>query len=306
MHVVFLNSTYTQEVDVNSTQVNDGNLYRLNIRRNSNGHGFIQLQSYVGVTPVDFYTQPGDIKFSKVIVGGADEWSRIRYFGTRVDFVGCIIDLFQINGNSVIKPADIPKDRYNCNVERRGGSNVQVAPNGGGDNNNYVATPPRPECLPDGYPLSFESVEDAVTYQHETAMCETIHIPFRTRDSRGILYSHSSEDGSCYILVYLRRGYLNIVVRDSSGERECEMSEQRVDDGELHKLDLVCESIGYLVATLDSNRQVQNRIELYSPLYLNSYTLGYFNAGKISRLSSLTALESPFCDSIIRNNNLFF
>ena len=72
---------------------------------------------------------------------------------------------------------------------------------------------------------------------------------------------------------------MNIVVRDSSGERECEMSEQRVDDGELHKLDLTCESIGYLVATLDGNRQVQNRLELYSPMYLNSYTLGYFNPG---------------------------
>lgn len=258
---------------MNNTQVNDGNLYRLNIRRNSNGHGFIQLQSYVAVYPVNFYTQPGEIKFSKVIVGGADDWSRIRFFGTRSDFVGCIIDLFQINGNSVIKPTDIAKERYNCNVERvRESSSVSTQTNA------YVT--PRPECLPDGYPLSFQSVEDAVTYQHETSLCEQIHIPFRTRESRGIVYSHSSEDGSNYILVYLKRGQVIILVRDNSGERECEISEQRVDDGELHKLDLTCDPSGYLIATLDQMRHGQNRLELYSPLYLNSYTLGYFNAGE--------------------------
>ena len=177
--------------------MDDGNLYRLNIRRNANGHGFIQLQTYVGVTALDFYTQPGQIQFSKIVIGGADEWSRIRFFGTKLDFVGCIIDLFQINGNSVIKPADIGKERYNCNVEGPRPVATQAPPR---------TTTPKPACLPEGYPLSFSSSYDAITYQHDLRVCEHIHLPFRTVEARGIVYSHSSDDGNNYIVVYLRKG----------------------------------------------------------------------------------------------------
>ncbi|CAF0717725.1 unnamed protein product [Brachionus calyciflorus] len=272
VHVVYKNYSYTHDLYFNSTVVDDGNLYRLNIRRNSNGHGFIQLQSYVGVTALEFYTQPGQIKFTKIIVGGADEWSKIKFFGHRSDFIGCIIDLFQINGNSVIKPADIPQERYNCNVERPSPPTTVAPPR-----------PERPSCLPDGYPLSFSTVDDALTHQHETIICEHIHIPFKTRDSRGIIYSHSSDDGNNYILVYLRRGYVNIIVRDNSGERDLELDSVRVDDGEVHKLDIHCESAGYLIAYVDQNRQTSsNRIELSSPILLNTYTLGYYNSEILS------------------------
>ena len=274
VHVVYLNSSFTQDLCFGNNIVDDGNLYRLNIRRNSNGHGFIQLQSYVGVTALDFYTQPGQIKFSKINVGGADEWSRIRFFGTRLDFVGCIIDLFQVNGNSVIKPADIPKERYNCNVERPRPLTTTTTPR---------PTTPRQSCLPEGYPLSFSSSDDSITYQHEPRVCEHIHIPFRTREARGIIYSHSSEDGNNFIIVYLRRGFINIIAKDNSGEKELELDSQRVDDGGVHKLDIYCKTEGYLIAYIDQNRQVSsNRIELYSPIYLNTYTLGYFNSERLS------------------------
>ncbi len=280
VHVVYLNASYTQDLYFTHTTVDDGNLYRLNIRRNSNGHGFIQLQSYESVKALDFYTQSGKIKFTKVLVGGTDEWSRVKFFGTRPDFVGCIIDLFQINGNSVIKPTDINKERYNCHVERR-------RPTG-----NAVGTTARPsslssrkpQCLPDGYPISFTSPDDAITYQHETQVCEHIQIPFRTRDPRGIIYSHSSDDGRFFIIVYLRRGFLNIIVRDNNAERELELESKRVDDGDVHKLDIHCYS-NYLIAYIDQNRQVGtslNRVELSSPIYLSSYTLGYFNEELLS------------------------
>ena len=268
VHVVYLNSTYTQDLYFTHTTVDDGNLYRLNIRRNTNGHGFIQLQSYESVKALDFYTQSGKIKFTKVLVGGTDEWARVKFFGTRPDFVGCIIDLFQINGNSVIKPSDITKDRYNCHVERRRPVTVSTT----------LATSRRkPQCLPEGYPINFVGVEDALTYQHDTQICDHIHIPFRTRHPRGIIYSHSSEDGRFFVIVYIRRGFLNINVRDNNAERELELDSKRVDDGELHKLDIHCYS-NYLIAYIDQNRQVgSNRVELSSPIYLNSYTLGYFN-----------------------------
>lgn len=274
VHVVYKNYTFTQDLYFNSTYVDDGNLYRLNIRRNSNGHGFIQLQSYGGVTALDFYTQPGQIKFTKIVVGGADDWSKIKFFGHRSDFVGCIIDLFQVNGNSVIKPADIPKERYNCNVERpRPVSTTSTA----------KPTTAKQVCLAEGYPLSFSTIDDALTHQHETLICEHIHIPFRTRDPRGIMYSHSSDDGTNYIIVYLRRGFLNIIVRDNSGEKELELDQIRVDDGELHKIDIHCEPAGYLIAYIDQNRQINsNRIELYSSIMLNSYTLGYYNSERLS------------------------
>lgn len=131
--------------------------------------------------------------------------------------------------------------------------------------------------------MSFSSVDDAVTYHHETLVCEHIHLPFRTRDPRGIIYSHSLDDGSNYILVYLRRGFINIIVRDNSGEKELELEGVRVDDGDLHKLDIHCEPAGYLIAYIDQNRQMSgNRLELYSPLMLNSYTLGYYNSDCLS------------------------
>ncbi len=122
VHVVFLNTTlnqHAQDLHFEHTRVDDGSLYRLNIRRNTNGHGFIQLQSYESVKALDFHTQPGPIKLTKILVGGADQFSRTRFFATRTDFAGCIIDLFQINGNSVIKPAEIPKHRYNCQIDMK-------------------------------------------------------------------------------------------------------------------------------------------------------------------------------------------
>lgn len=277
VHVVYLNSSYTQDLCFENNVIDDGNLYRLNIRRNSNGHGFIQLQSYVGVTAIDFYTQPGPIKFSKINVGGADEWSRIRFFGTRLDFIGCIIDLFQVNGNSVIRPADIPKERYNCNVERPRFSTT--------------INPPRPSCLPDGYSLSFSTADEAITYQHETLACEHINIPFRTKDSRGIIYSHASFNGNNFILVFIRRGFINLIVKDNNSEKELELDSVRVDDGNLHTLDIHCEET-YVTAYIDQIRQYSsNRIEISSPLFLNTYTLGYYN---IERLSSRYASLDNF------------
>ena len=278
VHVVYLNSSYTQELHFSNNPVDDGSLYRLNIRRNNNGHGFIQLQSYVGVTALDFYTQPGQIQFSKINVGGADEWSRIRYFGTRPDFNGCIIDLFQVNGNSVIKPADIAKERYNCNVE---GPKQRPTPSRPSQQPTR-----RPSCLPVGYPLSFESASDMVTYtQSEPKICEHIHIPFRTRIGRGIIYTHYSEDGESYIIVYLHKGYVSIIVKvGGSNEKELKLTNMRVDDGELHKLDIHCERTGYLIAYIDQNRQAQqNHLSLNTLLEVSAYTIGYFNAEKLSQ-----------------------
>jgi hypothetical protein len=277
VHVVYLNSSFTQDLCFMNNIVDDGNLYRLNIRRNANGHGFIQLQTYVGVTALDFYTQPGQIQFSKIVIGGADEWSRIRFFGTKLDFVGCIIDLFQINGNSVIKPADIDKERYKCEVESPRPAHTQAPP--------VRTTTPTPACLPDGYPLSFSSSYDAITFQHDLRACEHIHLPFRTVEARGIIYSHSSDDGNNYIVVYLRKGFINIIAKDGSsgGEKELELNSVRVDDGQVHELDIHCKAEGYLIAYIDQNRQVYaNRIELSAPIYLSSYTLGYFNSEKLS------------------------
>ena len=61
------------------------------------------------------------------------------------------------------------------------------------------------------------------------------------------------------------------------------MSSVRVDDGQVHELDIYCKTEGYIIAYIDQNRQVySNRIELNSPIYLSSYTLGYFNSEKLS------------------------
>ena len=96
--------------------------------------------------------------------------------------------------------------------------------------------------MPDGYPLSFAGADDALSYEHATKVCEQVHLPFRTREPRGIIYSHASTDGRFYLLVYLRRGLLNVVARDNRAERELELtSGGRVDDGELHTLDIQCE-----------------------------------------------------------------
>lgn len=276
VHVVFINTTYNQYVQdlhFEHTRVDDGSLYRLNIRRNINGQGFIQLQSYESVKALDFHTQAGPIKLTKILVGGADQWSRSRFFATRPDFVGCIIDLFQINGNSVIKPAEIPKQRYNCQIDMKNRPTSRPP----------TTDSPRPTCLPTSYPVSFSEVSDAITYQHETSVCDHIHIPFRTVSPRGILYSHSSNDGQFFVIAYLKRGFLNVIVRDSTTiERELELNSQRVDDGQLHKLDINCEN-GFLVAYIDQNRNVlSNRLDLESPLYFNTYTIGYFNTHILS------------------------
>ena len=148
----------------------------------------------------------------------------------------------------------------------------------------YRTTAPPPTCLSQGYPLSFSSPYDAITYQHELRACQHIHIPFRTVEARGIIYSHSSDDGLTYIVVFLRKGFLNIIAKDSGGEKELELSSVRVDDGQIHELDIHCKSDeGYLVAYIDQNRQVYaNRLELVSPIYLSAYTLGYFNTEKLS------------------------
>lgn len=284
VHVVYLNSSFTQELHFSNNPVDDGSLYRLNIRRNSNGHGFIQLQSYVGVTALDFYTQPGPIQFGKIVVGGADEWSRIRYYGTRPDFNGCIIDLFQVNGNSVIRPADIPKERYNCNVEgpKRPHPTRQPPP----------ATVPtnRPSCIPNDYPIRFDTSSDVLSYQpysgpESSRLCEHIHIPFRTRIGRGVIYSHYSDDGSSYILVYLNRGYVNVIARAGHGneEKEIKLQAARVDDGVLHKIDIHCEPSNYLIAYLDQNRQAEaNHVMLDSPMFLSGYTIGYYNPERMA------------------------
>ncbi len=283
VHVVYLNSTSAtpQDLHFSHTRVDDGSLYRLNIRRHNNGQGFIQLQSYETVKALDFHTESGKIKLTKILVGGADQFARNRFFATRPDFTGCIIDLFQINGNSVIKPAEIPQARYNCQIDMS--KHRPTSPPTNPDRS--------PKCLPQASSVSFSRVSDAITYQHETSVCDHINIPFRTRHSRGILYSHSSNDGRFFIVVYLRRGFLNLLVRDSTGtEKEIELSSQRVDDGQLHKLDINCEN-GFLVAYIDQNRQVQsNRLDLDSPLYFNTYTIGYFNpqvlATRFSRLDN--------------------
>lgn len=177
VHVAYINSTSTQAQDLHfeHIRVDDGSLYRLNIRRNNNGQGFIQLQSYESVKAIDFYTEPGKIKLTKILVGGADQWSRSRFFATRPDFIGCIIDLFQINGNSVIKPTEIPKQRYNCQIDMKNRPTKPPA----------TTAPSRPKCLPTGYPVSFSRVSDAITYQHETSICDHINIPFRTRHNKG-------------------------------------------------------------------------------------------------------------------------
>jgi hypothetical protein len=130
VHVVYMNGSSSSSSSsssarllaelpfVSSGRVDDGNLYRLNLRRNEQtGHCYAQVQSYTGVTALEFATQPGPQRFAKITVGGADEWSRARFFATRPHFRGCIIDLFQVNGQSVIRSQDVSKDRYNCRVE---------------------------------------------------------------------------------------------------------------------------------------------------------------------------------------------
>ena len=140
-------------------------------------------------------------------------------------------------------------------------------------------TRPKRNCLPDGYSLSFSGQSDSLTDDHDPATCRSLYIPFRTSEPRGVLYSHASDDGRYYIVVYLRRGFLNVAVRDSSGqEKEIELDTRRVDDSNKHILDIKCES-GELIAYLD--RVPSKRIDLYSSIYLDSYTLGYYDAEKL-------------------------
>lgn len=297
VHVVYVNSTSShssQDYHFDHIRVDDGSLYRLNIRRNSNGQGFIQLQSYESVKALPFQTEPGKIMFTKILVGGADQWSRNRFFATRPDFIGCIIDLFQINGNSVIKPAEIPKQRYNCQIDMK----------------NRPTQPPvvdiRPKCLATDTPVSFSRISDALTSKHETTRCKTIHIPFRTRTPRGILYSHSSTDGRFFLVVYLKQGYVNMIVRDSSSiEKSIELN-ARVDDGKLHTVDIYCEN-GFLAAYIDRDLSSDSkRVDLESPLYFNTYTIGYFNAQILSSKFSRLDKFHGCMEQILFNNDCLF
>jgi hypothetical protein len=106
---------------------------------------------------------------------------------------------------------------------------------------------------------------------------------------RGIISTYYSEDGGNYLVVYLHRGNIHIIVRDNNSEKEIKLTSVRVDDGEPHVLDIHCESAGYIIAYIDQDRQMtQNHVRLESPLYFSGYTIGYFNAEKLSpRYASL-------------------
>jgi hypothetical protein len=140
-------------------------------------------------------------------------------------------------------------------------------------------------CLSKDYSVRFTGSRDD-TLAHvdmRPRLCEHIHIPFRTRESTGILYSDTSVDGLSYIVCYIRSGYINLAVRDQRGEKEIILDTVRVDDGGHHVLDIYCEPSGYLVAYIDEHREVQfnNRVRLNSKLYLNSYTLGSYATDRL-------------------------
>ena len=294
VHVVYLNSlSPPQDIHFDHIRVDDGSLYRLNIRRNPNGQGFIQLQSYESVKALELHTQPGKIKFTKILVGGTDEWSRYRFFGTQRDFIGCIIDLFQINGNSIIRPEEISKERYNCQIDmpKRVTTTTTSRP-----------TTRRRNCLPAGYSVSFSSPSDALTGQHETMECKRVQIPFRTLSQRGILFTHSSSDARYFIIVYLQRGYVNLIVKDSKGaEGKLEISSKKVDDGQLHKLDMSCDS-GYLNVLIDQDPQI-SRIKLDASAYFNTYTIGYFNTDLLSSKFLTLSHFSGCIEQVMLNTN---
>ena len=158
----------------------------------------------------------------------------------------------------IVAFADIAKERYNCNVETprdAAGKQQQQQQSNGRKQPPHVtgSTCVAATSSESHNSLSFDgTADDALTQRHETRLCVHVSVPFRTRDSRGILYAHVSDDGANSIMAYMRRGHVNVIVRDSHGaERELELDGVRVDDGRLHKLDIYCESAGYLVAHVD-------------------------------------------------------
>jgi hypothetical protein len=277
INVIYLNSSYVLDLSFNNSRVNDGNIHRLIIRRNFDGQSLMLLQNVRGVKSLDFYTQSGVMKFSKLVIGGSDEWARIRFFGTKANFVGCIMDLFYINARSVIVPAEVPKYRYSCNVVVAEPLTTTRAP----------PTRPPIRCLADDYTLSFETSYDAVSYQHETRLCGRISVPFRTISPRGVIYSHVSEDKQYYIAVFLRRGNVNVAVKDGREEKEVEFSGFRVDDGYSHVVDITCDSRNnFIYVYVDQNTQTAKRLAISAPIYLSSYTLGFYNQDLPSRFSN--------------------
>jgi hypothetical protein len=164
----------------------------------------------------------------------------------------------------------------------------------------------KPDCLAPNYAVSFSANEDAITNNHLTQECESIQIPFRTRNKGGVLYSHASTDARFYLVVYLRKGFINLIVKDSTGaEKSLEVANKQVDDGQLHKLDVKYEAgTGFLNVFVDedSDDNKANHISLESPLFFNTYTIGYFNTEILS--SKFLALENfKGCMEQIKFNN---
>jgi hypothetical protein len=117
VHVVFANITTTIDIPFNDlSNVNNGYIHRLYVRRHITGEIQAFLQSYTISQTIEFSTQPITIRISRLIVGGTDEAPRVKIFGTLPNFVGCILDSFQLNGINLFIPTQIPKLRYECPV----------------------------------------------------------------------------------------------------------------------------------------------------------------------------------------------
>jgi hypothetical protein len=84
-----------------------------------------------------------------------------------------------------------------------------------------------------------------------------------------------SEDKRFYIAAYLKRGFINVAIKDGREEKEVEFDNYWVNDGSSHTLEIVSESNNFLNINID--RRVSHRLEIASYIYLNSYTLGYYN-----------------------------
>ncbi len=117
VHVVFANVTTTIDIPFNDlVYVNNGYIHRLYVRRHITGEIQAFLQSYTISQTIEFSTQPSAIRISRLIVGGTDDAPRVKIFGTLPNFVGCILDSFQLNGVNIFTPTLIPKKRYECPV----------------------------------------------------------------------------------------------------------------------------------------------------------------------------------------------
>ena len=117
VHVVFANVTTTIDIPFNDlSNVNNGYIHRLYVRRHVTGEIQAFLQSYTISQTIEFSTQPTSIRISRLIVGGTDEAPRVKIFGTLPNFIGCILDSFQLNGINIFVPTQVPKQRYECSV----------------------------------------------------------------------------------------------------------------------------------------------------------------------------------------------